>query len=110
MARSAAIASTFHHQGGPMAKSTKSKKKIATPNAWPLVLIVWKDHTSRDAWDAPADTIKGLVCPTIYSVGWLMDEDAESYSITACASPPEQVACSQRILKGTVAEFKVLAK
>jgi hypothetical protein len=93
-----------------MAKSEKKKRKIATPNQWPLVLIVWKDHTSRDAWDAPADTIKGLVCPTIYSVGWLMQQDAESYSITACASPPEQVACSQRILKGTVAEFKVLAK
>jgi hypothetical protein len=80
------------------------------PTHFPLVLIVWDDHTSNDAWIKDGDAAKETGVATIHSVGWLTHEDKKSYTIVSAIDLSDgTTGVAQTILKA-VSKKTVLAK
>jgi hypothetical protein len=80
------------------------------PVHFPLVLIVWDDHTSNDSWIAKENALKEAGIATIHSVGWLTHEDAKSYTIVSAIDLNDgTTGMAQTILK-KVSKKTVLAK
>jgi hypothetical protein len=94
---------------------SKIKTRKALPRKekvhYPLILIVWDDHTSLDDWVDLKDMDEMLRKATIHSIGWLIKEDDVSYTIAAGIELETGCTTSlQYILKGTVVSKKVMAK
>ena len=83
---------------------TRRKTKIDT-EFLPLVVITWKDHTSRDEW-MTSETARKLAVPKIIlSVGWLHHETDEGYSLVSCiCTDDNDVSNQQFILKNDVVD------
>lgn len=80
------------------------------PVHFPLVLIVWDDHTSNDSWIKKEDAAKETSIATIHSVGWLTHEDVKSYTIVSAIDLSDgTTGIAQTILKA-VSKKTVLAK
>lgn len=76
---------------------------------YPLVLIEWIDHSSRDGWE----TIREACIDKphiIKTVGWLLLQDKERYHVVMNLASDQDVCMQMVILKGTVKSFKVLRK
>jgi hypothetical protein len=85
--------------------------KKRNPHPYPLVFVVWEDHTSKDDWTDTKEIDNKLDASLIYSVGWLFKENSKSYLVVSSLNPKDdQVGDARRILKGTVTEFRVLIK
>ena len=79
---------------------------------YPLMIIEWKDHASSDEWHASEEeVINTLGAVRINSVGWLYNEDEESYTLASTISLDDaHVTNLIRILKGTVVATKIVRK
>ena len=71
-----------------------------------------KDHASSDEWHASEEeAINTLGAVRINSVGWLYNEDDESYILASTISLDDaHVTNLIRILKGTVVATKIIRK
>lgn len=59
-----------------MAISNRKKN----PLSFPLVMIEWQDHNSSDDWTT-SEELKGMGLLTMHTVGWIVKEDADVYTI-----------------------------
>lgn len=76
----------------------------------PLVIIAWADHASQDAWQSQ-DEAKKETLQEIRSVGWLIKEDDEVYTLVADHDANYvEVARTMVIGKGLVRAMKTLRK
>lgn len=81
------------------------------PHPYPIVMVAWEDHSSKDGWldqeqinkDAAADIV-------IHSVGWLVKEDKKQYALASGVGNGGEFTCVQYILKGTVVKKVVISK
>lgn len=79
---------------------------------YPLVHIVWYDHSSEDGWMEIEQAVRKWheKALTVDSIGWLVDEDDKSYTIVNNIGRDGQGCMYMHILKGTVASFVVVSK
>lgn len=76
----------------------------------PLVLVEWEDHFSEDRWEGMEEAQQDQATGMVRTVGWLIAETEDRYSVIQNMGIDGQVSMRMTILKGTVKSFKVLRK
>ena len=80
------------------------------PAHFPLVLIVWEDHTSNDNWVTQENMKEQTATATIHSVGWLIQEDKRQYVIASAIDLSDGTTGTTQTILKKVAKKTVLAK
>ena len=78
---------------------------------YPLVVIIWKDHTGHTDWVSDDKEIAtATALHTIHSVGWLYQETEEKYVLIGATGVEGGISAIQTIGKGMVVSISTIKR